>query len=225
MHSWTNKANVLWIDQPTGVGFSYGAKGDYDHDEAGIRDDMYHFLLEFFAAHPEYAKLPFYVFGESYGGHFAPNVAFRVWEGNVNASKTGTSAALINLQGLAVGNGLTDPAIQYQYYAKMAFNNTYGVKAVSDVQYNSMVAETPACINLINQCQTDTAICPQAQSVCNQAQMGPYEEGGLNPFVHSFTVSCIRLPFRAFVCRFVYWHLRVAQPRVRPRACRVSGLG
>ena len=62
------QANVLWIDQPTGVGFSYGEKGDYDHDEAGIRDDMYHFLLEFFAAHPEYAKLPFYVFGESYGG-------------------------------------------------------------------------------------------------------------------------------------------------------------
>ena len=24
-HSWTNAANVLWIDQPTGVGFSYGA--------------------------------------------------------------------------------------------------------------------------------------------------------------------------------------------------------
>lgn len=67
-HHHALQANVLWIDQPTGVGFSYGDKGDYDHDEAGIRDDMYHFLLEFFAAHPEYAKLPFYVFGESYGG-------------------------------------------------------------------------------------------------------------------------------------------------------------
>lgn len=114
-YSWTNKATVLWIDQPTGVGFSYGDSGDYDHDEAGIRDDMYHFLLEFFAENPEYAKLPFYVFGESYGGHFAPNVAYRVWEGNNNATKSGNGADVINLQGLAVGNGLTDPSIQYQW--------------------------------------------------------------------------------------------------------------
>jgi cathepsin A (carboxypeptidase C) len=182
-HSWTNKATVLWIDQPTGVGFSYGDKGDYDQDEAGIRDDMYHFLLEFFAAHPEYAKLPFYVFGESYGGHFAPNVAYRVWEGNSNASKSGDGAAVINLQGLAVGNGLTDPAIQYQYYAQMAYNNTYGVASISKAQYSSMVAETPKCIAMINKCQTDITECPTAQDECNTAQMGPYEESGPYPFL------------------------------------------
>ena len=40
------------------------------------------FLQEFFSAHPEYASNPFYVFGESYGGHYAPAVAHRVWQGN-----------------------------------------------------------------------------------------------------------------------------------------------
>ena len=80
-YSWTNKANVLWIDQPTGVGFSYGDAGDYDHDELGVRNDMYHFIAEFLTAHPEYADAPFYVFGESYGGHYAPNVAYAVLEG------------------------------------------------------------------------------------------------------------------------------------------------
>ena len=70
--SWTNTANMLWIDQPTGVGFSYGDSGDYDHDEKGVRDDMYFFLQAFFKAHPEYAQNDFYVFGESYGGHYAP---------------------------------------------------------------------------------------------------------------------------------------------------------
>eukprot|EP00729_Bicosta_minor_P014982 gene14982-10299_t len=181
-YSWTNKATVLWIDQPTGVGFSYGDSGDYDHDEAGIRDDMYHFLLEFFAENPEYAKLPFYVFGESYGGHFAPNVAYRVWEGNNNATKSGNGADVINLQGLAVGNGLTDPSIQYQWYAQMAYNNTYGVKSISEAQYKGMVAETPKCISMINKCQENTLECPAAQSECNNAQMGPYEESGLNPY-------------------------------------------
>ena len=72
--------------------------------------------VEFFAAHPEYANLPFFVFGESYGGHYAPNVAYRVMQGN----QEDNGFAKINLKGLAVGNGLTDPAVQYKYYAQMA---------------------------------------------------------------------------------------------------------
>merc|ERR1712166_266191 len=123
IYSWTNNANVLWVDQPTGVGFSYGASGDYDHDELGVRSDMYHFLAEFITAHPEYAAAPFYVFGESYGGHYAPNVAYAVLEGNKEPANA--DLPKINLKGLAVGNGLTDPEVQYPYYPEMAYNNTY----------------------------------------------------------------------------------------------------
>ena len=176
-YSWTNNATVLWIDQPTGVGFSYGDSGDYDHDEAGVRDDMYAFLTEFFAAHPEYFELPFYVFGESYGGHYAPNVAYRIHEGNARGEK-----AKINLQGLAVGNGLTDPSIQYQWYAQMAYNNTYGVKAVSESTYKEMVAAIPGCVASINKCQNETAECSASQAQCNDAMLGPYEQSGLNTY-------------------------------------------
>jgi cathepsin A (carboxypeptidase C) len=176
-YSWTEHANVLWIDQPTGVGFSYGDSGDYDHDEKGVRDDVYHFFVEFFAAHPEYANNDFYVFGESYGGHYAPNVAYRILEGN----QAGVNPK-INLKGLAVGNGLTDPAIQYTKYANMAYNNTYGVKAVTGPEYNAMLEEMPHCIKLINQCQNDTSVCATAQSLCNNGQLGPYESSGLNPY-------------------------------------------
>ena len=88
----------------------------------------------------------------------------------------------INLKGLAVGNGLTDPEIQYKYYANMAYNNTYGVKAISTTQYNAMVAEQPKCISMIAACQNDTSKCTAAQAECNNAQLGPYEESGLNPY-------------------------------------------
>tara|TARA_B100000795_G_scaffold253867_1_gene224320 strand:+ start:493 stop:1071 length:579 start_codon:yes stop_codon:yes gene_type:complete len=162
--SWTNAANVLWIDQPAGVGFSYGDSGDYDHDEKGVRDDMYYFVTEFMTAHPEYANNEFYVFGESYGGHYAPNVAYRIQEGNANVNGNDGAMPHINLKGLAVGNGLTDPSIQYNYYAKMANNNTYGVKAVSTVEYNAMIEEQPFCIKSINKCQNDTSECAQSQS-------------------------------------------------------------
>lgn len=179
--SWTNAANVLWIDQPAGVGFSYGDSGDYDHDEKGVRDDMYYFITEFMTSHPEYASNDFYVFGESYGGHYAPNVAYRIWEGN-NKEAEANGFPHINLKGLAVGNGLTDPSIQYKWYAKMANNNTYGVKSVPDNQYVAMISEQDECVGLIEKCQNDTSACAIAQSTCNQAQLGPYEESGLNPY-------------------------------------------
>lgn len=181
--SWTNNATVLWIDQPSGVGFSYGDAGDYDHDELGVRQDMYTFLLEFFAAHPEYAALPLYIFGESYGGHYAPNVAFAILEGNSKSP-----GLKMNLQGMAVGNGLTDPALQYPWYAAMANNNTYGVKAVSDAAYDRMLAEVPVCVKAIDDCQIDAAECPIAQQVCNQAQLSSYEASGLN--VYDVRIKC-----------------------------------
>ena len=53
-----------------------------------------------------------------------------------------------------------------------AYNNTYGVKSISEAQYNAMVAETPTCISMINKCQEDTTECPAAQAECNNAQMG-----------------------------------------------------
>ena len=47
-----------------------------------------------------------------------PAVASRVF----HASKSGEVVPPINLQGLAIGNGLTDPAIQYGAYAEYALS-------------------------------------------------------------------------------------------------------
>merc|ERR1711907_120394 len=179
-YSWTEKANVIWVDQPTGVGFSYGDAGDYDHDEIGVRDDMYHFLTEFLAAHPEYADNPFFVVGESYGGHYAPNVAYAVLRGNDDPSNAGLPK--INLTGLAVGNGLTDPAIQYPYYPEMAYNNTYGVKAVNAVEYHLMKWAAPGCVKAIEKCQNDTSACSGARTQCSLKLTTPYQLSGLNPY-------------------------------------------
>jgi carboxypeptidase C (cathepsin A) len=51
----------MWVDQPAGVGYSYGVKKD--KDEAGVANDMYDFLQAFFKAHPEYVDNAFFVFG------------------------------------------------------------------------------------------------------------------------------------------------------------------
>lgn len=176
--SWNNNANIMWIDQPSGVGFSYGdKKSDGDSTEAEVADDLYSFLQEFFTAHGEYLPNEFYVFGESYGGHYVPAITSRIYEGNNN--KEGLN---INLKGLGIGNGLTDPVVQYQYYPAMAMNNTYGIKCVSEEAYISMNDHMDRCVNMAKACQKNVDVCDEADSYCNMFETTPYYNTGLNPY-------------------------------------------
>jgi carboxypeptidase C (cathepsin A) len=177
-YSWTERANVMWIDQPVGVGFSYGDVKEYDTSEKEVGDDMFHFLQEFFQAEPEYQKQPFYVFGESYAGHYVPAIAHRIFTGNQQQE----GPVHVNLQGFGIGNGLTDPEVQYKYYPDMAYNNTYGVKAVSYPVYLAMKAAITPCVAMINGCQSNKAACLAAQTFCNAALVAPYATSGLNVY-------------------------------------------
>ncbi|WVY98468.1 hypothetical protein V8G54_030619 [Vigna mungo] len=117
-YGWDKVSNLLYVDQPTGTGFSYSSdKRDIRHDEEGVSNDLYDFLQAFFAEHPEYVENDFFITGESYAGHYIPAFAARVHRGN--KAKEGIH---INLKGFAIGNGLTDPAIQYKAYTDYALD-------------------------------------------------------------------------------------------------------
>ncbi|KAI3846922.1 hypothetical protein MKX03_016578, partial [Papaver bracteatum] len=105
-------SNLFYVDQPTGNGFSYSSSRDLRHNEEGA----------FFAEHPQYAKNDFYIPGESYVGHYIPAFAARVHQGN--KSKEGLHINLkLSKQGFSIGNGLTEPAIQYKAYTDFVLDN------------------------------------------------------------------------------------------------------
>jgi carboxypeptidase C (cathepsin A) len=63
---WTKVANLLTIEQPKGVGFSYcTGSGPCRNDDTTTAQDTYEALVHFFAAYPEFKNSPFYVTGES----------------------------------------------------------------------------------------------------------------------------------------------------------------
>lgn len=163
---------------PAQVGFSYGTKLiDNDNNEEEVAEDMYNFLQAFFVGHPEYVENSLFVFGESYGGHYAPAISSRIFLGNKNKD-----GAYINLKGVGVGNGLTDTVVQYQYYAEMAMNNSYGIKTVSETVYQSMVDAIPKCTSLAAACQRNSSACVPAKDYCGRMETSPYYSTGLNPY-------------------------------------------
>ena len=176
-YSWNTNANLLYIDQPTGTGFSYGT--GLDHDEVGVANDMYNFLQQFMQGHTKYQTLDFFAFGESYAGHYVPAVTHKIWQEN-QALKRGNIH--LNLKGTSVGNGLTDPEIQYKYYADMAVSTNGHAAAVGPAEHLAMKAAIPSCINAIQQCQTNVTACLTATDICNLAEIEPYSLSGMNPY-------------------------------------------
>lgn len=93
----------------------------------------------------------------------------------------------MSFAGLAIGNGLTNPEIQYAYYPDMVFNNSHHIKVVDEKEYEAMKAVVPKCTQLINKCNAgsgalNTFACQTAFVVCNMGLSSPYQATGLNPY-------------------------------------------
>ncbi|GMH88552.1 hypothetical protein TrVE_jg6994 [Triparma verrucosa] len=183
--SWNNNATVIWVDQPVGTGFSYG--GTPCHNEECVGDDMKNFLDGFFVKYPAYAKLDFHIFGESYAGHYVPSVSRAVIRGNAGLSEK--DEGYINLQGFAIGNGLTNPEEQYKWY--IPFTEEHGL--VSDGVLKMMQGVQTVCEPLIAACNMDTggdstkeieawAACLNAYILCNIGETTPVTSTGVNPY-------------------------------------------
>ena len=68
---------------------------------------------------PQFQKQDFFIYGESYGGHYVPSIANRIHNGNKNLMNDDIH---INLKGIGIGNGLTNPVVQVKEYKFKAYN-------------------------------------------------------------------------------------------------------
>ncbi|KAE8677891.1 Serine carboxypeptidase-like 34 isoform 2 [Hibiscus syriacus] len=76
-HSWNKAANLLFVESPVGVGFSY-TNTSRDIDELGdeiLAKDSYAFLVNWFKRFPRFKSYDFYISGESHDGHYVPQLA------------------------------------------------------------------------------------------------------------------------------------------------------
>ena len=106
-YSWNRAANMIYLESPGDVGFSYiDSKLDYEkfiNDDIAANDNL-NALLSFFKKFPTMKGKDFYISGESYGGIYVPILAYNVIQYNKNMPES----QKINLKGILVGNGVTD---------------------------------------------------------------------------------------------------------------------
>ena len=106
-YSWHNEANMIYLESPGNVGFSYinsTSKEDLYVDDNTTAKDNLQALLSFFEKFPEMKDKDFYISGESYGGIYVPILAYEIIEYNKDLEET----EKIKLKGILVGNGVVD---------------------------------------------------------------------------------------------------------------------
>uniref|UniRef100_A0A914UR39 Carboxypeptidase n=1 Tax=Plectus sambesii TaxID=2011161 RepID=A0A914UR39_9BILA len=97
IYSWNKFANVIYLEAPAGVGFSYAKDNSLNRTDDQTADDNYAALVVWMnKKFPEYKKNDFYVTGESYASVYIPTLAVRLINDTANFP---------NFKGIAIGNG------------------------------------------------------------------------------------------------------------------------
>ena len=102
--TWIQKANLLFIDNPVGAGFSYVEDpAAYTRNVTQITDDLLEVLKAFFKNQTIFEDSPFYIFGESYGGKMATAFGKRLHE------TIKEKEIKCDFKGVALGDSLISP--------------------------------------------------------------------------------------------------------------------
>ncbi|RCV46145.1 hypothetical protein SETIT_9G509200v2 [Setaria italica] len=127
-YTWNSVVNILYLESPVGVGFSYAAdtevyKAMGDNMTAS---DSLQFLLKWLDRFPEYKNRDFFIVGESYAGHYVPELATAIQVAKI----TRPAEVPINLKGIALGNAILEFAAEqaalYEYLWQHAFISDSG---------------------------------------------------------------------------------------------------
>lgn len=161
-YSWNTEANMLYLETPIGVGFSYSTDtSSYEsvNDHITARDNLM-FLKKWLDKFPQYRNRSLFITGESYAGHYVPQLA----ELMLQFSKE----YHFNLKGIALGNPVLEYATDFNSRAEFFWSHglisdsTYKM-FTSVCNYSRYVSEyyrgsvSPICSKVMSQVSRETS--------------------------------------------------------------------
>lgn len=170
--SWNRVANMLWIESPAGVGFSYTdgvpANSTYstnDHETAKLN---LQFLLGWYQQYPQYASRTLYISGESYAGTYIPTFTVEILRWNAaNPSRA------IPLAGLLIGNPCSDEIFDHNAFFDLVSTHALIPQSLSQ-QIASSCPPTFRYIPDNTCCQFNFSAYPPQSSQCQSLLQDMY---------------------------------------------------
>lgn len=197
-YSWNKASNLLFLESPAGVGFSYSnTSSDLVTNDAKTAQDSLRFLLGWFEKFPEYKSSDLFLTGESYAGHYIPQLASLLLEYNDRQG-----SRIFNLKGVAIGNPLLNLGVDS--YATYFYFWSHGI--VSDETFGGITSacdfddyaetspthnESAACNNFLSNASTEVGTFVNLYDVLLDVCYAPIaeQEIRLNKRVHNFSLG------------------------------------
>ncbi|KAG8841706.1 hypothetical protein FRB96_007149 [Tulasnella sp. 330] len=145
LHKWSNEFNIIAVDYPVGVGFSYGSM--VNSSEAAAME-MYDFLQKLLVIFPKLQGNPLVVNGGSYGGMYVPHIANMINQQNklVALGRGRDGARHLNLESIMISNPISN-FMSYTMWMPEMFCVQYQIWNATqcDLAYRKL----PACLQKI----------------------------------------------------------------------------
>ncbi|CAN0909096.1 Serine carboxypeptidase-like 34 [Linum grandiflorum] len=151
----SSAANLLFLEAPAGVGFSY-SNNTYVPGDTVTAWDSYTFVNKWLKKFPQFRTNELFIAGESYAGHYAPQLAEVIFDQNKIYYTLNDSSNYINLKGFMVGN----PSLDEESDRKGMIDYAWGHAMLSDKDYQSILSNcdfTKDDSNQTDQCATAMA--------------------------------------------------------------------
>ncbi|KAM5532725.1 hypothetical protein V8D89_013617 [Ganoderma adspersum] len=181
-YSWNAEANVFFLDQPVGVGFSYADYGETIETTEDAARNVHAFLTIFFETFSQFKGRPLHLAGESYGGRYLPAFASYVYDQNTVALAEGRDT--LNMSSVIIGNGIVDIMMVYLgRYEIECGTATFDVPFQTISNCVHMKTALPRCQTAMQQnCVDifDEIGCRAAIDFCQSEVSGAFERSGRN---------------------------------------------
>ncbi|KAJ7144934.1 serine carboxypeptidase, partial [Mycena crocata] len=190
-YSWNSNANLLFIDQPVGVAFSYAEYGETVETTEDAAKDIAAFLAIFFESMPGLRGRALHIAGESYGGRYVPLFAAEVYDQNPRLEQLEMTP--VNLTSVLIGNGCSDRYHMVTSYYDMQCSTFAGAPIQSIAVCTQMKQALPRCQRALQtQCEDtfDMINCKAALSFCEDSLWMPFELTGKS-IVYDMRTECI----------------------------------
>lgn len=176
-HSWNAHANMIFLDQPINVGYSYSEDGSTVDTSPVAGKDVYAFMQLFLNRFSEYSTQPFHIAAESYGGTYAPNIANVIYTEN-SVLPLSPGIVKINLASVILGNGMTDNYVQMASIPDYLCEGPYAIyDDPNGPQCTALRSKVPTCQRMIKACYDYESrfTCVPAALYCTSQLYGPIQ--------------------------------------------------